>query len=95
MKFDGTINIPTCVTVLALSVSGIGAFYNVKEVHTTNTAAIAVLKEADARHESALRELKADGNGPLADIKADIKELRAEIREVRAEIRAELKRGKS
>ena len=94
MKFDGTINIPTVVTVLALAGSGISAFYSVKEVQASNSQAIAVLKEADSRHEVALRELKADSGGPLADIKADIKELRSEIREVRAEIRAELKKGK-
>jgi predicted nucleic acid-binding Zn-ribbon protein len=92
MKFDGTINIPTVVTVMALATTGIGAFYNVKEIQSNNQQAILSLKEADMRHEAALRELKADSGGPLAEIKQDIKELRADIKEVRAEIRAEFKK---
>lgn len=94
MKFDGTINIPTVVTVLALAFSGISAFYSVKEVQSNNSQSIAALEKADSRHETQLRELKADSGGPLAEIKQDIKDLRTEIREVRAEIRAELKRGR-
>ena len=92
MKFDGTINIPTVVTVFALATTGIGAFFNVKETQAMNQLAIVTLKEADVRHESALRELKADAGGPLAEIKQDIKDLRADIKEVRSEIRAEFKK---
>lgn len=94
MKFDGTINIPTVVTVLGIALTGLGAFYNVKESQSINTLAIVTLKESDVRHELALRELKAEAGGPLSEIKQDIKDLRADIKEVRAEIRDQFKRGK-
>ena len=92
MKFDGTINIPTVVTVLAMAGSGISAFVSVRDVQTGNQQAIANLREADMRHELALRELKADSSGPLAEIKQDIKDLRSDIKEVRSELRAEFKK---
>ena len=92
MRFDGTINIPTVVTVFALATTGFGAFANIKEIQSSNKQAIGSLREADIRHELALRELKADAGGPLAEIKQDIKELRSDIKEVRSEIRAEFKK---
>lgn len=92
MKFDGTINIPTVVTVFAMATTGIGAFYNVKEIQAGALQSIATLKESDLRHEAALRDLKADAGGPLAEIKQDIKDLRGDIKEVRSEIRAEFKK---
>lgn len=92
MKFDGTINIPTVVTVLGIAVTGLGAFFNLKEAQALNSQKIEVLQQADQRHESQLRELKSEQGGPLAEMKQDIKDLRQDVKEVRNEIRAELKR---